>query len=166
MIRGKVKNVVRVVKQKIKQFFTPIVCIRSEPSHILSIRFSLFWCRKCPATGKEYLKKYLSCKEAYDHPLRSNGITVSVVNFSPVSIRCRAWLCYRFCFKVSVAEIRKTGSKTSSRTSSTISLDPLTLDGSDPLSHFARLDSTESDPLTRLGGDHVLVTNFNIQFEI
>lgn len=86
------------------------------------------------------------------------------------------FVCYRHvsnCFfinvlwifsKVSVAEIRKTGSKTSSRTSSTISLDPLTLDGSDPLSHFARLDSVESDSLTGLGGDHISVNNLIISW--
>lgn len=51
--------------------------------------------------------------------------------------------------------LRKQGSQISSRTSSVISLDPLTLDGSDPLSHFAKIDSFEIDPLTKLANEYV-----------
>lgn len=52
--------------------------------------------------------------------------------------------------------IRKQGSQISSRTSSVVSLDPLSLDGSDPLSHFAKLDSfDEVDPLTKIATEYV-----------
>lgn len=56
---------------------------------------------------------------------------------------------------VETRSIRKQGSQTSSR-SSVISLDPLTLDGSDPLSHFAKIDSFESDPLTKNSNEFVV----------
>lgn len=58
--------------------------------------------------------------------------------------------------------LRKQGSQISSRTSSVVSLDPLSLDGSDPLSHFAKIDSFEVDPLTKIVGEHVSV-KFNIK---
>lgn len=52
--------------------------------------------------------------------------------------------------------LRKNGSQISSRTSSIVSLDPLSislsLDGSDPLSHFA-----EIDPLTKIASEYVSV---------
>lgn len=53
--------------------------------------------------------------------------------------------------------LRKQGSQISSRTSSVVSLDPLvlSLDGSDPLSHFAKIDSFEIDPLTKLANEYV-----------
>lgn len=51
--------------------------------------------------------------------------------------------------------LRKQSSQISSRASSVVSLDPLTLDGSDPLSHFAKIDSFEVDPLTKLANESV-----------
>lgn len=51
--------------------------------------------------------------------------------------------------------LRKPGSQISSRTSSVVSLDPLSLDGSDPLSHFAKIDSFEIDPLTKIAAEYV-----------
>lgn len=51
--------------------------------------------------------------------------------------------------------LRKQNSHNSSRTSSVISLDPLNLDGSDPLSHFAKIDSFDVDPLTKIASEYV-----------
>lgn len=66
--------------------------------------------------------------------------------------------------------VRRSGSQISSRTSSVVSLDPLSLDGSDPLSHFARIDSFEVDPLTKLAHEYVSVavhiSNYELQLNI
>lgn len=70
--------------------------------------------------------------------------------------------------------LRKQNSHSSSRTSSVISLDPLSLDGSDPLSHFAKIDSFDVDPLTKIATEYVsspdLVRvnrfNFNNSFHV
>lgn len=50
---------------------------------------------------------------------------------------------------------RKVGSvsKTSSSTSSSLSINALIFDGSDPLSHFAELDN--SDPLSKIANEDV-----------
>lgn len=52
--------------------------------------------------------------------------------------------------------LRKQNSHNSSRTSSVRSLDPLSLDGSsDPLSHFAKIDLLDVDPLTKITSEYV-----------
>lgn len=56
--------------------------------------------------------------------------------------------------------LRKNGSQLSSR-SSVVSLDPLSLDGSDPLSHFAKIDSFEIDPLTKIATEYVNIFEYS-----
>lgn len=57
--------------------------------------------------------------------------------------------------------IRKIGSmsKTSSTASSTLSVNALTLDGSDPLTHFAEMDN--ADPLSKIVIENVTFFSIN-----
>lgn len=96
--------------------------------------FLLF--RRCIRRNQDECRRYLDQFKVFDHPLKQSTITV----LESKGTRMKS--------------SNSNFSESNSGSSSTISLDPLSLalDGSDPLSQFARQDSAQ-DPLSQMAAE-------------